>query len=186
MRTPVLIDGRNLLDPVLHASGRARSTRASVAPPRCRRTDGGDHPRRWKGRAARGCRGGTAEVARPGRWQAAARVADRASACERASSRVIVSCAAGQEAGLRARPRRTRASRSSAPASRSGSGVAARSASPRSFRRETGDVLAMNGDELVDVDFAGLLARHRATGAAATVTVAQPPVAVRAGRARRR
>lgn len=44
-----------------------------------------------------------------------------------------------------------------------------------SFRRETGDVLAMNGDELVDVDFAGLLARHRSTGAAATVTVAQPP-----------
>ena len=33
----------------------------------------------------------------------------------------------------------------------------------------------MNGDELVDVDFDGLLARHRASGAAATVTVAQPP-----------
>ena len=33
----------------------------------------------------------------------------------------------------------------------------------------------MNGDELVDVDFAALLERHRATGAAATVTVAQPP-----------
>ena len=43
------------------------------------------------------------------------------------------------------------------------------------FRRETGDVIAMNGDELVDVDFAGLLDRHRSTGAAATVTVAQPP-----------
>jgi len=42
-------------------------------------------------------------------------------------------------------------------------------------RRETGDVLAMNGDELVDADFAGLLERHRATGAAATITVAQPP-----------
>lgn len=42
-------------------------------------------------------------------------------------------------------------------------------------RQETGDVLAMNGDELVDVDFAALLDRHRATGAAATVTVAQPP-----------
>jgi len=39
---------------------------------------------------------------------------------------------------------------------------------------ETGDVLAMNGDELVDVDFDGLLARHRETGAAATVTVARP------------
>ena len=42
-------------------------------------------------------------------------------------------------------------------------------------RRETGDVLAMNGDELVDVDFGALLERHRSTGAAATVTVAQPP-----------
>jgi NDP-sugar pyrophosphorylase family protein len=44
-----------------------------------------------------------------------------------------------------------------------------------SFRKESGDVLAMNGDELVDVDFGGLLERPRSTGAAATVTVAQPP-----------
>lgn len=42
-------------------------------------------------------------------------------------------------------------------------------------RNETGDVLAMNGDELVDVDFGALLDRHRATGATATLTVAQPP-----------
>ena len=42
------------------------------------------------------------------------------------------------------------------------------------FRREDGDVLAMNGDELVDVDFDALLAWHRETGAAATVTVARP------------
>ena len=41
-------------------------------------------------------------------------------------------------------------------------------------RREDGDVFALNGDELVDVDFAALLARHRETGAAATVTVARP------------
>jgi NDP-sugar pyrophosphorylase family protein len=41
-------------------------------------------------------------------------------------------------------------------------------------RRESGDVYALNGDELVDVDFAALLARHRRTGAAATVAVAQP------------
>jgi NDP-sugar pyrophosphorylase family protein len=41
-------------------------------------------------------------------------------------------------------------------------------------RREQGAVLAMNGDELVDVDFAALAARHRETGAAATVTVARP------------
>ena len=42
-------------------------------------------------------------------------------------------------------------------------------------RRETGDVLAMNGDELVDADFGGLLERHRTSGGAATITVAQPP-----------
>ena len=41
-------------------------------------------------------------------------------------------------------------------------------------REEEGDVFAMNGDELVDVDFAALHARHRETGAAATVTVARP------------
>jgi NDP-sugar pyrophosphorylase family protein len=41
-------------------------------------------------------------------------------------------------------------------------------------REESGDVIAMNGDELVDVDFEALLERHRATGAAATVTVARP------------
>lgn len=89
-------------------------------------------------------------------------------------TRVIVSCAAGQEpefeqdlghlgveivcAGER---------------ERLGRGGAIRFAA--ALRQETGDVLAMNGDELVDVDFAALLARQRATGAAATVTVAQPP-----------
>jgi NDP-sugar pyrophosphorylase family protein len=41
-------------------------------------------------------------------------------------------------------------------------------------REESGDVIAMNGDELVDVDFGALLERHRGTGAAATVTVARP------------
>jgi NDP-sugar pyrophosphorylase family protein len=41
-------------------------------------------------------------------------------------------------------------------------------------RTETGDVFAMNGDELVDVDFDALLAKHRAAGAAATVAVARP------------
>ena len=41
-------------------------------------------------------------------------------------------------------------------------------------RRGSGDVFALNGDELVDVDFAALLARHRLTGAAATIAVAQP------------
>lgn len=42
------------------------------------------------------------------------------------------------------------------------------------FRKEQGDVYALNGDELVDVDFAGLLAAHRAGGAVATIAVARP------------
>jgi NDP-sugar pyrophosphorylase family protein len=42
------------------------------------------------------------------------------------------------------------------------------------LRQETGDVYALNGDELVDVDFVALLARHRDAGGLATLTVAQP------------
>jgi NDP-sugar pyrophosphorylase family protein len=88
--------------------------------------------------------------------------------------RVIVSCADGQQQDFEedldglgveivcaAEPERL------------GRGGAIRFAA--TFREETGDLLAMNGDELVAVDFVGLLARHRASGAAATVTVAQPP-----------
>lgn len=41
-------------------------------------------------------------------------------------------------------------------------------------RQEQGDVFALNGDELVAVDFRALLARHRETGAAATIAVARP------------
>ena len=41
-------------------------------------------------------------------------------------------------------------------------------------RREDGDFLALNGDELLDVDFDTLLAHHRASAAAATITVVQP------------
>ena len=41
-------------------------------------------------------------------------------------------------------------------------------------RRESGDVLALNGDELLDIDFASLLETHRANAPAATITVAQP------------
>jgi NDP-sugar pyrophosphorylase family protein len=40
-------------------------------------------------------------------------------------------------------------------------------------RRETGDVYALNGDELVDVDLGRLLDAHRSGGAAATITVVQ-------------
>jgi NDP-sugar pyrophosphorylase family protein len=41
-------------------------------------------------------------------------------------------------------------------------------------RQEEGEVFAMNGDELVAVDFHALLAQHRASDAAATVAVARP------------
>jgi NDP-sugar pyrophosphorylase family protein len=40
-------------------------------------------------------------------------------------------------------------------------------------RKESGRVLAMNGDELLDVDFPALLAQHDATEAAATIVCAQ-------------
>jgi NDP-sugar pyrophosphorylase family protein len=42
-----------------------------------------------------------------------------------------------------------------------------------SRRREEGTVLALNGDELLDVEFGALLADHERTGAAATIVVAQ-------------
>ena len=41
------------------------------------------------------------------------------------------------------------------------------------MRQETGTVLALNGDELLDVDFAALLAEHEQNNAAATIVVAQ-------------
>jgi len=39
------------------------------------------------------------------------------------------------------------------------------------FLREKGDVFALNGDELLDVDLAAMVGRHRRTGAAATIAV---------------
>ena len=42
-----------------------------------------------------------------------------------------------------------------------------------SGRREDGAVLALNGDELLDVDYRALRAEHERTGAAATIVVAQ-------------
>ena len=42
-------------------------------------------------------------------------------------------------------------------------------------RLEPGDVFALNGDELLDVDFVALLAHHERGVAAATITVARPP-----------
>jgi NDP-sugar pyrophosphorylase family protein len=40
-------------------------------------------------------------------------------------------------------------------------------------RQEEGPVLALNGDEILDVEFRGLLTEHEASGAAATIVVAQ-------------
>jgi NDP-sugar pyrophosphorylase family protein len=87
--------------------------------------------------------------------------------------RVIVSCAAGQgelferelgglgvEVVAAAEPERL------------GRGGGIRFAAAR--RNEDGDVFALNGDELLDVDLEGMLARHRATGGAATIAVARP------------
>lgn len=88
--------------------------------------------------------------------------------------RVIVSCVAGQEdAFLQTLGNGVVEIACAGEPERLGRGGGIRYAA--GLRRETGDVIAMNGDELVDVDFAGLLDRHRSTGAAATVTVAQPP-----------
>ena len=42
-----------------------------------------------------------------------------------------------------------------------------------SHRREQGHVLALNGDELLDVDYRSLIADHERAGAAATIVVAQ-------------
>ena len=42
-----------------------------------------------------------------------------------------------------------------------------------SHRAESGPVLALNGDELLDVDFTALIGAHEESGAAATIVVAQ-------------
>lgn len=88
--------------------------------------------------------------------------------------RVIVSCAAGQEAAFQRELRGIGPEIETAPEpERLGRGGGIRFAA--CLRREDGDVFVLNGDELVDVDFDGLIERHRAGGAAATITVAQPP-----------
>jgi NDP-sugar pyrophosphorylase family protein len=87
--------------------------------------------------------------------------------------RVVVSCAAGQEplfeSELAGFGPEIAAVGEPEPLGRGGGlRFAARA------RREEGDVLVLNGDELLAVDLAALLARHRRTGAAATVTVTRP------------
>ncbi len=86
--------------------------------------------------------------------------------------RVIVSCAAGQDALFSAKLSGLGAEIVAvAEPEPLGRGGGLRFAAAQ--RGEDGPVLAMNGDELLDVDLAQLLAAHEAGGAAATVVVAQ-------------
>jgi len=87
-------------------------------------------------------------------------------------TRVIVACRAGQEAAfvnaLAGLGAEIDAVGEPEPLGRGGG---LRLAASR--RREQGTVLALNGDELLDVDFGGLLRDHEHGGAAATIVVAQ-------------
>ena len=84
--------------------------------------------------------------------------------------RVLVSCAAGQEdvfeASLSGIGPEIVAVPEPEPLGRGG-GIRYAAA----VRREQGDLFALNGDELVDVDLSQLLALHRERGATATITV---------------
>jgi NDP-sugar pyrophosphorylase family protein len=84
--------------------------------------------------------------------------------------RVLVSCAAGQEdafeAALGGIGPEIVAVPEPEPLGRGG-GIRFAAAA----RREDGDLFALNGDELVDVDLSHLLAEHRGRDAAATITV---------------
>jgi NDP-sugar pyrophosphorylase family protein len=85
-------------------------------------------------------------------------------------TRVIVSCAAGQEELFEAELSGVGAEIvTAAEPERLGRGGGLRFAAAR--RIETGPVYALNGDELLDLDFGALLERHRATAPAATITV---------------
>jgi len=85
--------------------------------------------------------------------------------------RVIVSCAAGQEGAFEDELAELGAEIVAAGEPEPlGRGGGLRFAAGR--REERGPVYALNGDELLDIDFGALLARHREAGAAATITVA--------------
>jgi NDP-sugar pyrophosphorylase family protein len=85
-------------------------------------------------------------------------------------TRVIVSCAAGQEELFEAELRGIGPEIVTAPEpERLGRGGGLRYAAAR--RTETGPAFALNGDELLDIDLSALLARHRETAPAATITV---------------
>jgi NDP-sugar pyrophosphorylase family protein len=117
------------------------------------------------GAAARGRPKALVPVA--GRPIAAYQVAQLAAVSVR---RVIVSCAAGQEDLFEAELAGLGPEIVTAPEpERLGRGGGLRFAAGR--RDENGPLYALNGDELLDVDFGSLLARHWETGAAGTITV---------------
>jgi NDP-sugar pyrophosphorylase family protein len=85
-------------------------------------------------------------------------------------TRVVVSCAAGQEDLFEAELRGLGPEIVTAPEpERLGRGGGLRFAATR--REEQGPLYALNGDELLDLDFAALLARHREKAPAGTITV---------------
>jgi NDP-sugar pyrophosphorylase family protein len=87
--------------------------------------------------------------------------------------RVIVSCSAGQEQLFERELGSLGPEIVTAPEQeRLGRGGGLRNAAR--LREENGPVFALNGDELVDVDFRALFARHRERGPAATITVVRP------------
>ena len=84
--------------------------------------------------------------------------------------RVLVSCAAGQEGRFEAALGGIGPEIVAVPEPEPlGRGGGIRFAAEQ--RREPGDVFALNGDELVDVDLSRLLEHHREGDAAATITV---------------
>jgi NDP-sugar pyrophosphorylase family protein len=102
-----------------------------------------------------------------GRPLAAYQVAQLAAA---GVTRVFVSCAAGEEGAFEAAlggigPEVVAVPEPEPLGRGGGIRFAARA------RREQGDLLALNGDELVDLDFSRLLSLHREREAAATITV---------------
>jgi NDP-sugar pyrophosphorylase family protein len=85
-------------------------------------------------------------------------------------TRVIVSCAAGQGELFEAELSGIGPEIVTAPEpERLGRGGGLRFAAAR--RGENGPIYALNADELLDLDFRSLLARHRETEASATITV---------------
>ena len=185
MRHPLIIDGRNLLDPARVRSagfayegiGRAVSP-AGRAPGDARararpaRRSGSADPGGRQGRAPRRRGAGSSEAARSRRGQAARRVSGRA---PRRRGRLA------RDRRLRRRLRgavRGGARRASGPEIVAvgepeplGRGGGLRLAA--SQRQESGPLFALNGDELLGVDLGDLLERHRSRRPAATIVVSQ-------------